>query len=266
MAGGGGGLLAGEPARSELDADGTVSVVHAADAARAGPRDHPGPGRGRPARRARSSRCGSATATRRSPRSASRARVAAGRRRWRAVRSPTPPARCATRCSTSPPTCSRRRAKTSSIDDGAIHVAGVPSISVSYADVAAARPGRARCAATSPSTAARAVGRRPRTCAGSRSTSTSGPRAHRSLRRGRGLRRAHQPQRRRRSGERWRRAGHRRGALREVVLRRAGQLPGRHLHGLPAPDRGGGARRSRSTTWRRRPTSRSTTAASVRAG
>ena len=75
-----------------------------------------------------------------------------------------------------------------------------------------------------------------------------------------------QPQRRRRPGQRRGGAGHRRGALRAVGLRRAGQLPGRHVHGLPAARPRRRCPRSRSTTWRRRPTSRSTTAVSARAG
>ncbi len=57
------------------------------------------------------------------------------------------------------------------VDDGAIHVAGVPSISVSFADVATAR----RAVSSVPitiTTVAKVAGRKRRTCAGSRSTST----------------------------------------------------------------------------------------------
>ena len=113
MAGGGGGLLAGEPARSVLEADGTVSVVHPADAARAGPRDDAGPGRRRPARRP--DRAGEAPLRRHpitpfglSGTGGSRsAPMAGGAVTYSAARAARPDR------STSPPTCSRRRATTS---------------------------------------------------------------------------------------------------------------------------------------------------------
>ena len=91
------------------------------------------------------------------------------------------------------------------------------------------------------------------------------PRAHPAVRRGRGLRRAHQPAGRRRPDRGRRGAGHRRGALREDGLRRRRAAPDRHVHGLPAPDRGGGARDRDPPPRRRRATSRPTTAASARA-
>ena len=56
------------------------------------------------------------------------------------------------------------------VDDGAIHVQGVPAISVSFADVAAQRPAGTLRERRRSTTAAKAAGRRRRTCAGSRST------------------------------------------------------------------------------------------------
>ena len=159
------------------------------------------------------------------------------------------------------------------IEDGAIHVRGVP------ADLAHPRRRRRSRARTRPeATARRGVAhrsgvRRRRGWMGAGHARVLGrgrpqhrPRAHPALRRGRGLRRAHQPGGGRRPDRRRRGPGHRRGALREVGLRRPGAVPGGHVHGLPAARPRWRCPTSRSTTSRRRPTSRSTTAAWARAG
>ena len=65
----------------------------------------------------------------------------------------------------------------------------------------------------------------------------TGTRDGRAVRRGRGLRRAHQPRRGGGPDPRRHRAGHRRRPARAVRLRRRRQLPVGHVHGLPAADR-----------------------------
>ena len=144
MPGGRGGLLAGEPARSVLEADGTVSVYtqqmphgqgHETTLAQVAADEL-----GVPIEQVRV-RYGDTShhavrdlGHRRQPVGAD-GRAARSRTRRATLREQ--------HRSTSPPTCSRHRRRTSSIEDGDIHVAGVPSISVTFADVAAAcaRPG-----------------------------------------------------------------------------------------------------------------------------
>ena len=70
----------------------------------------------------------------------------------------------------SPPTCSRHRQEDLVIDDGAIHVQGVPAIVGVVRRRRRARPGEPLRDERRSTTAARAAGRRRRTCAGSRST------------------------------------------------------------------------------------------------
>ena len=219
----------------------------------------------------RSNRSGSSSGTATWSRSGSPA--AAGRPRWPAAWRCTAPGSSRPRCSTWPRSSWKRAPRDLEITDGQVSVRGDPDSAIPVGEVArqaaAGQFGRrrrrqARSRGHVRRRGGRLVGRHP--LRHRRGRRRDRHREGRAVRRGRGLRRAHQPRRRRGPDPRRRRPGHRRRAARTVRLRRGRQLPVGDVHGLPAADRLRHPQASRSRTWRpSRSTPPSTSAAWARA-
>ena len=200
------------------------------------------------ASRSPTSRSSTATRTPRrmawAPTPRARRRSPARPRRW-------PPARSGTRRASSPPTCSRPAKDDLEWTNGKFSVKGSPDQSKTIQEIAFAaytnhpagdggRPRGGRLLRPAqPDLPVRQLHLRGRHRQGHR------PGHRPPLRGGRRLRQHHQSDDRRRPDPRRPDDGLRPGAVRGDHLRRAGQQPGRHVHGLPPADGRGDARPGR---------------------